>query len=97
MPTLAGETAADVAANVADAINADPTLSQMSIYAFATGNTVITNGIITDREPPPRPIPVPGLTGWGLGLLAVLLLLTAAMTLGSASLARFALQREART
>ncbi len=92
--TQAGETAADVAANVADAINADPTLSQMSIFAFATGNTVITNGTITDRRI--NAIAVPGLTGWGLGLLAVLLLLTAAMTLGSASRARFALQRGAR-
>jgi cysteine-rich repeat protein len=89
----AGETAADIAAKVADAINGDPTLSQAGIYAFATGNTVITNGTITDR---PEPIEVPGLTGWGLGLLAVLLLLAAAMTLGSASRARFALQREAR-
>jgi cysteine-rich repeat protein len=87
LTTRAGETAADVAAKVADAINADPTLSTMGIYAFATGNTVITNGIITDRIIP-GPIPVPGLTGWGLGLLAVLLLLTAAMTLGSPSRAR---------
>jgi cysteine-rich repeat protein len=92
--THAGETAADVAANVADAINTDPTLSQTGIFASTTGSTVIANAMITDRvidDPglnPPIPIPIPGLTGWGLGLLAVLLLLTAAMRLRSAARAR---------
>jgi cysteine-rich repeat protein len=92
--THAGETAAEVAANVADAINDDPTLSQTGIYAFAIGDTVITNGMITKWliiDPglnPPIPPPIPGLTGWGLGLLAVLLLLTAAMTVGSAARTR---------
>jgi hypothetical protein len=86
--TRAGETAEDVASKVADAINADPTLSQMGIYAFATGNTVITNGIITDCVFIPDPIPVPGLSGWGLGLLAILLVVTTTMMLGSAARAR---------
>ncbi len=49
MLTLAGETAADVAAVVADAINADPTLRTTGVFAFAAGNTVVTNDIIADR------------------------------------------------
>ena len=49
LPTLAGETAEEVASNIADTINADNTLSQAGIFAFATGSTVITNGLITDR------------------------------------------------
>jgi cysteine-rich repeat protein len=88
--TLAGEAAADVAANVAAAINADPTLSQTGIFAFAAGSIVITNGMITDREINDsglRP-PVPGLTGWALWLLAVLLLTTATMIVTSYSQAR---------
>ncbi len=80
--TEASETAADVAAKVADAINADPALSTMGIFAFATGGTVITNGTITNRvinDPGLGQIKVPGLTGRALGLLAVLLLVTAPM------------------
>jgi cysteine-rich repeat protein len=71
--THAGETAAEVAANVADAINDDPTLSTAGVYAFATGNTVITNGMISDWAIDDRglnPPPVPGLGGWALALLA---------------------------
>ncbi|MBW2232279.1 MAG: FG-GAP repeat protein, partial [Deltaproteobacteria bacterium] len=48
--TLAGDAAEDVAAFVADAIDADPTLWNLGVFATATGSTVITNGTITDRE-----------------------------------------------
>ena len=83
--TIANETAEDVAAKVTAAINADPTLSQMGVFAFATGGTVITNGMITDREIRDWGLnrPVPGLTGWGLGLLVVLLLVTTGRMLGN--------------
>ncbi len=84
--TLAGETAADVAANVADAINADPTLSAMGVFAFATGNTVITNGMITVDDP--GPFAVPALGGWALALLAALLGATATRRMRSAARAR---------
>ena len=86
--TLAGETAAEVAANVAAAINADPSLSQASTFAFATGSTVITNSMITSRviiDPGLRPIVVPGLHGWALALLAALLGATATMRIRSAA------------
>ena len=51
--TSAGQTAAEVMAALAAAINADPTLTDLGIYAFAVGNALITNGslgevIITD-------------------------------------------------
>jgi probable HAF family extracellular repeat protein/cysteine-rich repeat protein len=46
--TLVGETAADVATIVADAINSDPTLSTTGVFATATGSTIITSGTITD-------------------------------------------------
>jgi cysteine-rich repeat protein len=76
--TFAGETAEDVAAKVAAEINADPALSQVGVFAFATGSSVITNGMITDREIHDWGLSpaVPGLSGWGLWLLVVLLVAT---------------------
>jgi probable HAF family extracellular repeat protein len=47
---LAGETAAEVAATVADAINADPSLSTTGVLAFASESTVISNHVISDRR-----------------------------------------------
>jgi cysteine-rich repeat protein len=76
VPTLPGETAEEVASKVADAINADPTLSQAAVFGFATASTVVTNGLITGRLVTIA-IPVPALTGWGLGLLSLLLGATA--------------------
>ena len=46
------------------------------VFAFATGSTVITNGLITNRmidDPGLNPIAVPALGGPWLVLLAVLL------------------------
>jgi cysteine-rich repeat protein len=92
--TFAGETAAGVAANIADAINADPTLSTLSIFAFASENTVIVNGMISDRlidDPglnPPAVPAVPALGGSRLALLAALLGITATMEVRSRARAR---------
>ncbi|HEU5180197.1 MAG TPA: multicopper oxidase domain-containing protein [Candidatus Polarisedimenticolia bacterium] len=46
VPTAAGQTAADVAAALAAAINADPTLQALKIQAYAVGGRVIVNGSI---------------------------------------------------
>ena len=89
--TFAGETAADVAANIADAINADPALSAMGVVAYANENTVITNGMITDRlidDPGLNPPAVPALAGSRLALLAALLGITAMMEMRSRARAR---------
>ena len=89
--TLAGETAADVAANVAAAINTDPTLSMTGVFAFATGSTVIANGMITNRvimDPGLNPPSIPGLGGSWLVLLAALLGATAMRSVRSAARVR---------
>ncbi len=78
VPTLEGESVEEVASNVADAINDDPTLSQAGIFAFAIGGTVITNGTITDRMI--NGAVIPSLSGWSLGLLAALLPATAMLS-----------------
>jgi len=83
--TFAGETPEDLAAKVAAEINAHPTLSQVGVFAFASGSSVITNGMITNREINDWGLshPVPGLSGWGLWLLVALLLATARGMLGN--------------
>jgi cysteine-rich repeat protein len=89
--TFAGETAAGVAANIADAINADPTLSTLGVFAFASENTVIVNGMISDRlidDPGLNPPAVPALAGSRLALLAALLGITATMEVRSRARAR---------
>jgi cysteine-rich repeat protein len=48
--TFAGETAPEVAANVAAAIEADPNLMQTGTYALATAATVVASHAMTDRE-----------------------------------------------
>ena len=72
VPTLAGETAEEMASKVADAINADANLTQTGVYAFAIGSTVVTNGSITNRVV--NVVALPSLMSFGLGLLAALLL-----------------------
>jgi hypothetical protein len=44
--TLAGETAADIAAKMADAIGANPILSDLGVLAHASGDNVIVAGSI---------------------------------------------------
>jgi cysteine-rich repeat protein len=81
VPTTAGETGAQVAAAIAAAIHADPTLSATGVTAFAQGNRLVTTGTIesTVSADPGiyfgTPAEVPGLTFWGL-LLASGLLVT---------------------
>ncbi len=46
--TLPGDTSADVASYLADAINADPSLAAMGVGASSLGSRLIVNGQITD-------------------------------------------------
>jgi cysteine-rich repeat protein len=83
IPTFPGQTPEDVAAAVAAAMNADPSLQEMDIFAAATGSTVITNGLIVDRMIHQDPAPVPASTDWGLVLLMVFMVFAATMVLRS--------------
>ena len=78
--TTAGQTAGQVAQAVADAINGNATLLAAGTAAEASGDTVDTNGEVTDtliadpglnHEAPPG---VPALPAWGLLVLAFSLL-----------------------
>ena len=89
--TSFGETAAQVAANVADAINQDPTLQGQFVSAEATGGKVETNGdvsdvVIGDSGLAHRTIPT--LSEWGLIVMGLLLLAAIAVALRRARPAR---------
>ena len=76
--TFAGQTAADIAAALAAAINADATLQGLGTAAVAQGDQLLTNGTITNQTNTDpglgggAPL-VPSLAPLALGLLAVLL------------------------
>jgi cysteine-rich repeat protein len=79
--TFAGQTGAQVAQAVADAINADETLEDSGVLAEADGNDVSTTGTVTDtvvNDPgithSDGGVAVPALSPGGLGVLGVLLL-----------------------
>jgi len=78
LTTVAGQTAAQIAQALADAINGDPTLKSLGTAAAADGNSLLTNGVIameTNDDPglvglPPH---VPSLAPSALAVLAILL------------------------
>jgi spore coat protein A len=81
VPTTPGQTGAQVADAIAAAINADPTLSADGVTAFSQGNRLVTTGTIdasVSSDPGiyfGSPAQVPGLTVWGVGIVAGLLML----------------------
>ena len=66
-----GQTPADVAAALADAVNADPTLAAARIFGLASGASFVTTGVI---ESTLVTVFLPGLAPMGLPLLAAVLL-----------------------
>ena len=84
VPTSAGQSVDDVAANVAAAINADPDLTALGVSAAASGNEFATDGDVTVFEvnDPGLGAPaVPALSAGARALLAAALLLIAALSL----------------
>ncbi len=84
MPTLPGETAADVAAKVAAAINADSGLAALGVTAVSLGSQVATNGDVTllaVNDPGLGSPQVPALTGVALWLLAAVILVVGTLGL----------------
>jgi spore coat protein A len=88
VPTTFGQTASQVAADIAAAINGDPVLSGAGVTAFAVGRSVVTTGIIESSVSNDPGISfsgapeVPSLTKGSLALVAGLMLSTALLTLG---------------
>ena len=81
---IRGETAADVAANVAAAINADLDLAALGVTAVALGGQVATTGELTafDVNDPGLVAPrVPALSGGGRWFLGAVLVLVALLPL----------------
>ncbi len=84
VPTLPGETAVDVAAKVAVAINADSGLAALGVIAVALGNQVATNGDVTllaVNDPGLGSPQVPALTGVALWLLGAMILVMGTLRL----------------
>ncbi|MBW2389447.1 MAG: multicopper oxidase domain-containing protein [Deltaproteobacteria bacterium] len=87
--TVSGQTSSQVAAAIAAAIEADPTLSAAGVTAFASGDQVVTTGTIDSAESfdpglflSGVPL-VPVLSSWIAWVAVVsLILLTAMMALG---------------
>ncbi len=82
-----GQTADQVAAAVAAAINADATLALAGITASGTGGQVSTNGSVTSSTlndpglthgPPPPAIPI--LSAWAYAMLAALVISAASLS-----------------
>ncbi|MGE4650566.1 MAG: hypothetical protein AAEJ53_06755, partial [Myxococcota bacterium] len=76
VPTLAGESAAEVANHIAAAIEADPTLADSDVVATAIGEEVVVAGsidsfIISDAGLAPPQVPL-GPYAPGLLLIAML-------------------------
>jgi hypothetical protein len=78
-----GQTAAQLAAAVAAAINADPTLAAAHVFGLAQGTGFTTTGTISSVGT--FATPIPALTPWAQALLAATL---AALALSSAALRR---------
>jgi len=78
-----GQTAAQLAAAVAAAINANPTLAAAHIFGLAQGTGFVTTGTI--QSVGTFGTPIPALGPWGQALLAATL---AALALSSAALRR---------
>jgi len=83
--TSAGETAAQVIAALAAAVNADPTLSGLGVSALARGNTLTVGGTIDSLvigDPGLTDIPrVPSLSGMAIAICAAVLSLAGATLL----------------
>jgi cysteine-rich repeat protein len=86
VPTNPGDSAAEVAAAIAAAINANSALELKGVSAMAQGNSVISDGTLTgmlsqdegitlgeEDEPPGAPAPIPVASALWLWLTAVLL------------------------
>ncbi|MBW2361121.1 MAG: M36 family metallopeptidase [Deltaproteobacteria bacterium] len=78
VPTSAGQSAAQVAANIAAAINADPTLIGLGVTAASSGDTLTTTGDVTtltiiDNGLAPNSVPLAPAAAplLGLALLAL--------------------------
>jgi hypothetical protein len=78
--TSAGQTASEIAAAIAVAVNSDPTLQSIGTTAVAVGNRLIVNARITERvinDPGITDVvgspPVPALHGLGIVALALLM------------------------
>jgi hypothetical protein len=84
VPTLAGQSAAEVLAALAAAVGADPVLMAQGTTAFVQGNALVTNGIVTGASIADDGLgamaapPVPATPAWGPMALAAALLLAAA-------------------
>ena len=79
--TTAGQTAAQVIAALAAAVNANPTLAALGTTALAIDNVLVTNGTVSDvttTDPGFGGLPVPALQP-SLQLACALLLLTIGM------------------
>ena len=77
--TAAGQSAEDVAAALAVAIGLNPALSSLGVLVFASGDRVLSTGILseattTDAGLTLNPAPaVPALSAFGLAVLGTLL------------------------
>ena len=93
VPTSAGQHAAEVAAALAAAIEADPTLSALGVSAVALGGQVAVSGGDVEAfaidDPGLGDVPqVPALPPWGLGAAALALALAARRLLREAGARR---------
>jgi spore coat protein A len=82
VPTSPGQTPADVVAALAAAITADSTLAGQGVSATPIGDRLVTNGTlgtpnVADPGLSTQPPAVPSISGWGLGLAALVMLLLA--------------------
>lgn len=81
VPTLPGQTAAQVAANVATAIDGHPALSATGVTAWSSGNEVFSTGALTHPailDPGLSVVCAPALGPGAISVLAALLLATGA-------------------
>ncbi|MBW2273248.1 MAG: CapA family protein [Deltaproteobacteria bacterium] len=90
--TVAGQSASRVAENIADSINAEPTLDALGVWALASGSTVYTVGSFSERviqDPGLHPVRVPNLSAPLLLLLGSLLAGSGTVSLRSRRKERF--------
>lgn len=86
--SVSGQSASEVAANIAAAINGDPVLSAAGVTAFAAANAVVTTGTIESSQSNDPGITlgstpqVPALANGALALMASLMLATALWAIG---------------
>jgi hypothetical protein len=94
--TSGGESAADVVASLAAAIEASATLAAQNVGAFASENELVTTGVITAlsiddpglSDEPPAPPPVPALSAPGAAAAAALIAALGLFLLAAPAIAR---------